>query len=200
MIVALCGISILNLSIIVALCRMIEATLCLSITHQNAKSLFVFFQPCISSPDVDTDSRKQKPNGILFYNKNKISVDCFDQMTRLYTTQSASRCWPLSVKGNILDFAAINAKILFVECTGNRNSRQQFVFELMKNIRNEPESTSTGKATSAVAVSATYPDRKRKKCHGKICNNATTCLCLSCTKPTCGTCSVSGSKITFVKC
>ena len=153
-----------------------------------------------SSPHVDIESRKQKPNGILFYNKNKVAVDCFDQMTRLYTTRSAPRRWPLSVWGNILDIAAINTKILFVKCTGNRISRRQFIFQLMKNLRNEPESTGAGTSTSTVAVPAAYPDCKRRKCHGKSCNNATTCLCLSCTKLICGTCSVCGSKVTFVKC
>ena len=120
-------------------------------------------------------------------------------MTHLYTTRSALGRWGLSLWGNILDIAAINAKILFVKCTGNRISRRQFIFQLMKNLRNEPESTSTGTSTSAVAVPAAYPDRKRRKCHGKSCNNAPTCLCLICTKPTCGTCSDSGSKVTFVK-
>ena len=107
--------------------------------HDRSNALFVNYQPkrnksvCLlstmhSSPDVDTDSRKQKPNVILFYNKNKVGVECFDQMTRLYATRSASRRWPLSVWGNILDIAAINAKILFVKCTGNRISRRQFIF------------------------------------------------------------------------
>ena len=153
-----------------------------------------------SSPDVDTDSRKQMPNVVLFYNKNKVGVDCFDQMTRLHTTQSASRLWPLSVWENTLDIAAINATILFVKCSGNHISSRQFIFQFMKTLSNEPESTSTGTFTSAVAVPATYPNRKGRKCRGKSCNNATTCLCLSCSKPTSGTCSVSGSKVTFVKC
>ena len=92
--------------------------------------------------------------------KNKVGVDCFDQMTRLYKTRSASRRWPLSVWENILDIATINVKILFAKCTGNRISRRQFIFQLMKNLRNEPELTSTGTSTSAVAVPAAYLDRK----------------------------------------
>ena len=101
-----------------------------------------------------TDSRKQKPNVILFCIKNKVGVDCLDQMNRLYTARSASRRWLLSLWGNIFDIAAINAKILFVKCTGNRTSRPQCIFQLMKNLRNEPESIKTGTFTSAVAVSA----------------------------------------------
>ena len=121
-------------------------------------------------------------------------------MTSYRKCVKKKRISPLSYHKKKINIAAIKVKLLFVKCTGNRISRRQFIFHLMKNLRNEPESTSTGASTSAVAVYAAYPDRKRRKCHGKSCNNTTTCLCLSCTKPTCGTCSVSGSKITFVKC
>ena len=83
-----------------------------------------------SSPDADTNSRKQKPNVILFFNKNEVGANCFDQMTRFYTTRSASRRWPLSVWGNILDIAAINAKILFVKCAGNALVADSLFFSL----------------------------------------------------------------------
>ena len=179
--------------------------------HDRSNLLFVNYQPkrkksvCLlltmhSSPDVDTDSLKQKPNVISWCNKNKVGFDSFYQMTRLDTTRSASRRWSLSVWGNILDIAAINAKIVFVKCIGNRSSRRQFIFQLVKNLRNEPESTSIVTSSPAVPVPAAYPDCKIRKYRGKSCSNATTRLCLSCTKPTCGTCSASESKVTFVKC
>ena len=175
--------------------------------HDKSNALFVNYQAklkksiCLlstmhSAPDVDTESPNRKPCVILFYNKNKVGVDCFDQMTRLYTTRSASRRWPLAVWGNILDIAAINVKVLFVKSYGKRISRRQFIFQLITNLRNEPEPT----VPFSDAIPAAYPTRKRRKCHGKSCNNATTCLCLSCTKPTCGGCSVGNSKVTFVKC
>ena len=44
---------------------------------------------------------------ILFYNANKVGVDCLGQMARLYTTRLASRRWPVAVWVNILDIAAI---------------------------------------------------------------------------------------------
>ena len=76
--------------------------------QDRSNALFVNYQPkrkksvCLlstmhSSPDVDTDSRKQNQKIILFYNKNNVGVDSFDQMTRLYTTRFASRRWTLSV-------------------------------------------------------------------------------------------------------
>ena len=113
--------------------------------HEGSNAMFVKYQPKRnksvsllstrhSAPDVDNDSTKKKPNVILFYNRNKVGVDCFDQMTRLYTTCTASRWWPLAVWGKILSIAAINAKVLFVKSTGEHTSRQQFIFELIKNL------------------------------------------------------------------
>ena len=117
--------------------------------HDKSNVLFVNYQAklkksvCLlstmhSAPDVDTGSPKRKPCVILFYNQNKVGVDCFDQMTRLYTTRSASRRWPLAVWGNILDIAAINEKVLFVKSDGKHISRRQFIFQLIKNLCNEP--------------------------------------------------------------
>ena len=54
------------------------------------------------SPDLDQTTVKKKPEIVLFYNKNKVGFDCFDQMARLYTTRSATRRWPMSVWGNML--------------------------------------------------------------------------------------------------
>ena len=65
------------------------------------------------SPGVDQTKAKKKPEIVLFYNKHKVEVDCFDQMARLYTTRYATRLWPMSFRGNILDIAGINAWILY---------------------------------------------------------------------------------------
>ena len=57
--------------------------------HDKSNALFVNYQAklkksvCLlstmhSAPDVDTGSSKRKPCVILFYNKNKVGVDCFD--------------------------------------------------------------------------------------------------------------------------
>ena len=69
--------------------------------HDPTNFLFVKYQAkekksvCLlssmhDSADVDTSNKKKKPEMILFYNANKVGVDCFDQMARLYTTRSAS--------------------------------------------------------------------------------------------------------------
>ena len=66
--------------------------------HDPSNFLFVKYQPkekksvCLlssmqDSTDVDTINEKKKPELILFYNANKVGVDCFDQMACLCTTR-----------------------------------------------------------------------------------------------------------------
>ena len=76
------------------------------------KKLFCLLSSMHSSADVDASNEKKKPEMILFCNSNKVGIDCFDQMARLYTTRSASRRRPVAVWGNILDIAAINSYVL----------------------------------------------------------------------------------------
>ena len=79
------------------------------------------------SPDMDQDTEKKKPEMVVFYNKNKVDVDCFDQMARLYTTRSASRRWPLSIRGKMLDIAAINAWVMYKQATQTKISKRKFL-------------------------------------------------------------------------
>ena len=92
--------------------------------HDPTNFLFVKYQAkekksvCLlssmhHSADVDTSNKKKKPEMILFYNANKVSVDCFDQTARLYTIRSASRRWRVAVWGNILKIAAFNSNVLY---------------------------------------------------------------------------------------
>ena len=80
---------------------------------------------------------KKRAGNHLFYNANKVGVDCFDQMAHLYTTRSASRRWPLVVWGNIFDIAAINSYVLHKKVISNRITRRQFI--LVKNLLGKPE-------------------------------------------------------------
>ena len=101
--------------------------------HDPSNFLFVKYQGkekksvCLlssmqDSTDVDTSNEKKKPELILFYNANKVGVDCFDQMACLCTTRSASQRWPIAVWGNILDIAAINSYVLYKTMVFNRGS------------------------------------------------------------------------------
>lgn len=72
------------------------------------------------------ETEKRLPETIEVYNKNKAGVDSVDQMARLYSVRAATRRWPVHVFYNVLDIAAINAYILFSECTGEKISRHEF--------------------------------------------------------------------------
>ena len=91
------------------------------------------------STNFDTSNEKKKPKMILFYNANKVGVDCFDQMSRLCTKRSASRRWPVAVWGNILNIAAINSYALYKRVTSNRIIRRQFILMLVENLLGKPE-------------------------------------------------------------
>ena len=65
-------------------------------SNNDAGSLFVKYQAKAEkavfllssmhqSPDVKQTTQTKKPNMVLFYNKNKVGVNCFNQMARPYT-------------------------------------------------------------------------------------------------------------------
>ena len=66
--------------------------------HDPINFLFVTYQAknktsvCLlssmyDSADDDASNEKKNPEIILFYNANRVGVDCFDQMARLITLQ-----------------------------------------------------------------------------------------------------------------
>jgi len=75
-------------------------------------------------------NEKKTPETIQFYNETKFCVDVFDQMTKKYSVKASSRRWPVQVLYNVLDMAAINAWVLFKECTGSRMSRRKFILQV----------------------------------------------------------------------
>ena len=174
--------------------------------HDPQNFLFVKYQPkekksvCLlstmhSSTDVDTNTEKKKPEVILFYNANKVGVDCLVQMARLYTT--ATRRWPVAVWGNILDIAAINSWILFRQVTKENITRREFILILIEILINkQPEASNTSANLGEIDKGL----RKRRKCHGKCCENKTMSCCISCQTPTCGKCSQDNFRVIYVRC
>ena len=112
----------------------IKKSVCLLSTIQN-------------SPSVD-DSAKNKPDVILFYNKNKVGVDVVDQMIRKYSTHSASRRWPVAVWCNILNIAALNAWILYKKATGKTISRKNFILQRIEELRAQYVRRNTEESTA----------------------------------------------------
>lgn len=134
------------------------------------------------------DNRKHVPETITFYNKTKFGVDVADQMARKYSIKAGCFRWPLQVFYNILDLAAINAWILYKECTGSKISRKEFIFSLAdelagenkENIRHSSDVSNQSPSTSGV----------RKSCQVGYCNkNKSSNCCMYCKKIVCGKCT-----------
>ena len=81
------------------------------------------------------DNEKKLPETVQYYNSTKCGVDVLDQMSRLYTTRSPSRRRPVYIFYNVLDFAAINAFILFCTCNSSKISRRCYILNLVKDLR-----------------------------------------------------------------
>ena len=171
----------------------------LFVKYQAKKKKSVFLLSSMhDSTDFDTSNEKKKPKMILFYNANKVGVDCLDQMARLCTTRSASRRCPVAVWGNILKIAAINSYVLYKRVTSNRIIRRQFILMLVENLLGKPEPCLSNSKRQFRGDDEGV--RKRRKCHGVCCDNKTVSICILCQKPTCGKCSQDNFRMTYVKC
>lgn len=138
-------------------------------------------------------SDKRIPETIKFYNSTKFGVDMTDQMARKYSVKSKSRRWPLQIFFNILDLAGINSWVLYKEATGEKISRQQFLFQLAEELAEDFQDAQQKEqediqetSTNSSSVSCV-----RKKCQIRFCKkkNKTTKICFECKKYVCGKCA-----------
>ena len=134
-----------------------------------------------------------------FYIKTKCGVDVADQMARQYSVKAGTHRWPAAVFYNILDLAGINAFVLYKKRTGDKVSRQDFIFKLATELReNYIVERSRSKAT--IASPHTLPNarenriaKKRKQCEiaANCTQNKTKKRCLKCNKTVCGKCTTT---------
>ena len=128
-----------------------EESKSVEVNYQCKKNKSVCLLSTMHTSTACCDSPKKKPAIINFYNVNKVGVDVLDQMTRQYSTLSASFRWPLAVWANILDISAINTWITYKEATRRLISRRNFILELIKNVgglSHESEAFSQGLSPS----------------------------------------------------
>ena len=81
-------------------------------------------------PDILVSSHenpKKKPDSVLYYNKTKVGVDLYDQMTRRYSVKAASWRWPMHVFYNVVDMALINSWILYKQVFQSSISNREFI-------------------------------------------------------------------------
>lgn len=135
------------------------------------------------------NNEKCLPETVKFYNQTKFGVDVTDLMARKYSVKSKSRRWPLQVFFNILDLAGINAWILYKETTGEKITRQDFLFMLAKELVQDYKNTNMEK--SFLKLPPDNTSNIRKKCQIRHCNgNKATRICSSCKKAVCGKCTI----------
>ena len=114
------------------------------------------------------NNRKCVPETITFYNKTKFGVDVSDQMARKYSVKVGCFRWQLQAFYNILDLAAINAWILYKECTGSKISRKEFIFCLAEELAGENKENH--RQSSDVSVLSPSTSGVRKSCQVGYCN------------------------------
>ena len=102
--------------------------------YQGKEKKFVLLLSTLHDSSNIEDTIKKKPETIQFYNKTKCGVDVVDSMTRLYSTKSANRRWPVAVWYGLLDIAALNAWILFKKNVSSSVSRKDFIANLSKQL------------------------------------------------------------------
>lgn len=130
------------------------------------------------------------PDTIRVYNNTKFGVDVTDQMARKYSVKSKCQRWPLQVFFNILDLAGINAWILYTETTGEKISRQEFLFKLAEELCAEYKMERQLSSDNLSKTTNTTTD-KRKSCQIRLCKvNKTNKICIKCNKYVCGKCLV----------
>lgn len=149
-------------------------------------------------------NEKKVPETIEYYNSTKFGVDTLDQMSRKYSVKAGARRWPLQVFFNILDLAAINAWIIYKECTGSNISRRDFLLRLAEELcghRALQTTTSDLSLTFATKLRASASksasnEKIRSACQVRMCNNnKTSNTCAKCDKYVCGACEAIQPKI-----
>ena len=154
-----------------------------------------------------------KPEAILDYNTLKCPVDILDQMANTYTTRRKVRRWPMTIFGNILDMAAINAFVTWIKrhpewAVGQKTSRRRLFLKdmaidllqpmidqrVVENPRGAMQpavkkarlSCSSSQDQQATVLADTSFERSRGRCHLCSTNRRIFSQCDVCHKHVCG--------------
>ena len=142
--------------------------------------------------NIDQCHKKKLPDTIQYYNKSKVGVNVLDQMARYHTSKSSTRKWPVAVFFSMLDYACINAYIIYCLTTKLKLPRRQFVLELTKELCKPKDGVGSIPPSPAVdhivsiALRGTsglaHQARKRKECQFVACRNKSSSFCQNCGK------------------
>jgi hypothetical protein len=143
------------------------------------------------------DNEKKKPETVEFYNCTKYGVDVVDEMVKKYTVKAGSRRWPVQVFYNLIDFAIINAWILYKEVCRSGIERRPFMLKLAEELRSEYLETrsSIRNMPMSLGTAPTSVSSARRWCQVARCkNNKSKQMCSVCCKFVCGPCTAEVSK------
>ena len=84
-------------------------------------------------------------------------------MAHLYTTKVASRRWPLQVFYTVLDFAVINAKIVYNETNGTKFSHRTFILQIIQELKNINATMNDGNGEGAASEEDEYEEERLTK-------------------------------------
>ena len=145
------------------------------------------------------ENPKKKPNSVLYYNKTKVGVDLYDQMTRLYSVKAASRGWPVHVFYNVVDMALINSWILYKQVCQSIISRREFIQRVAEELTGSAPTVSCKQHAEEVCspndTNASSIVKHCLTCSTLKCRNQTTDMCQECNKPVCGRCATRKCKM-----
>ena len=141
-------------------------------------------------PDIlvsSDENPKKKPDSVLYYNKTKVGVDIYDQMTRLYTVKAASRRWSVYVFYNVVDMALINSWILYKQVCQSNISRREFMQRVAEELTESAPTVSRKRRAEEVCspndTNASSIVKRRVTCSTSMCKNRTTDMYYECNKP-----------------
>jgi hypothetical protein len=158
---------------------------CTLISHVPKKGKNVLLTSTMHFDDT-IDPENGKPEIISFYNKTKGGVDVVDKLCASYNCARATRRWPMVIFYSIMNVAAINAFIVFLE---------QLAFSLIDGHLRERASSQyiprTLRARIKEICNIEEPVQPRNETHGRcqLCdskkNRKTRYKCKTCNKFLC---------------
>ena len=153
-------------------------------------------------PDILVSSNKnpkKKPDLVLYYNKTKVGVDLYDQMTRLYLVKAASRRWPMLAFYNVVDMALINSWILHKQVCQSSINRREFIKRVAEELTGSAPTVSRKRRAEEICspndTNSSSIVKRCLTCSTLKCINQTTDMCQECSKPVCARCAIRKCKL-----
>ena len=135
-------------------------------------------------PDIlvsSDENPKKKPDSVLYYNKTKVGVDLYDQMTRLYSVKTGTKRWPVHVFYNVVDMTIINSWILYKQVCQSSISRIEFIQRVAEELTGSAPTASRKRRAEEVCspndTNASSIVKRRLICLTLKCRNRITDMC-----------------------